>query len=186
MEALAAIAPGVVGENAGTLLLESQLAGLSAAQTAYVFASAQHETDQGRSMVEYASGSAYEGNVKSLGNTEPGDGPLFKGRGFVQLTGRKNYKRYSDLLGVDLVSNPDLAAGPTLSAQITVDGMTNGRFTGVALSNYINSKKTDFKNARAVVNGDTAKNGEQIAGYAQKYLKALEGCGYGQPAVRVR
>ena len=38
------------------------MAGLSAAQMAYVFASAQHETDQGRSMVEYASGNAYEGN----------------------------------------------------------------------------------------------------------------------------
>ena len=62
VDALAAIAPGVVGENAGRLFLESQMAGLSAAQMAYVFASAQHETDQGRSMVEYASGSAYEGN----------------------------------------------------------------------------------------------------------------------------
>ncbi len=38
------------------------MAGLSAAQMANVFASAQHETDQGRSMVEYASGNAYEGN----------------------------------------------------------------------------------------------------------------------------
>jgi hypothetical protein len=186
VEALAAIAPGVVGENAGTLLEESRLAGLSAAQTAYVFASAQHETDQGRSMVEYASGEAYEGNVKSLGNTEPGDGPRFRGRGFVQLTGRKNYKLYSDLLDVDLVANPDLAAGVALSAHITVDGMANGRFTGVALSRYINSKKTDFKNARAVVNGDVAKNGDLVGGYAQIYLKALEGCGYGLPPLRIR
>jgi predicted chitinase len=146
---------------------------------AYVFASAQHETDQGRSMVEYASGKAYEGR-DDLGNTQPGDGPLFKGRGFVQITGRKNYQRYSDLLGIDLVGNPDLAVDLATSARITVDGMANGRFTGVALSDYINGKKTDFTNARAIVNGDTSKNGDRIAGYARNYLKALEGCRFGQ------
>lgn len=147
---------------------------------AYVFASAQHETDQGRSMVEYASGQAYEGNVTSLGNTQPGDGPKFKGRGFVQITGRRNYQLYSNLLAIDFVGSPDLAADPANSARITVDGMVNGRFTGVGLSNYINDKRTDFTNARAIVNGDTAKNGKLIAGYAQSYLKALEGCRYGQ------
>lgn len=115
-----AIAPGLVGEHAAKLFEESRQAGLSAAQMAYVFASAQHETDQGKTMFEYASGNAYEGNVKSLGNTEPGDGPLFKGRGFVQITGRKNYKKYSDILGIDLIASPDLAADPANSAKTTV------------------------------------------------------------------
>src|SRR2546429_1813562 len=81
--ALAAIAPGLVGENANLLLAQGQQQGLSAAQLAYVFASAQHETDSGNTMTEYGSGRKYNGRV-DLGNTQPGDGPRFKGRGFVQ------------------------------------------------------------------------------------------------------
>ena len=43
----------------------------------------------------------------SLGNTEPGDGYKFHGRGFVHLTGRSNYEHYGKALGLDLVSNPE-------------------------------------------------------------------------------
>jgi putative chitinase len=51
---------------------------------------------------------------KDLGNTEPGDGQRFKGRGPIQITGRSNYKKYGDGLGVDLVSDPKRAASPEI------------------------------------------------------------------------
>lgn len=58
----------------------------------------------------------YEGNA-GLGNTQPGDGYRFRGRGLIQLTGRANYAKYGSHLGKDLTSgaNPDLVAGPDLA-----------------------------------------------------------------------
>ena len=68
-----------------------------------------HETASFRFAEEIASGSAYEGRV-DLGNTQPGDGKLFKGRGLIQLTGRANYTAYSKDSGVDYVAKPQLVA----------------------------------------------------------------------------
>ncbi len=50
-----------------------------------------------------------------LGNTQPGDGKRFKGRGPIQITGRFNYKKYGDLLGVDLTASPERAAAPDVA-----------------------------------------------------------------------
>jgi peptidoglycan L-alanyl-D-glutamate endopeptidase CwlK len=55
---------------------------------------------------------------QDLGNTGPPDGAMFKGRGFIQLTGRKNYRFYGALLGYDLIENPELANTPQPAAQI--------------------------------------------------------------------
>ena len=65
-----------------------------------------HESGSLRYVREIASGAAYEGR-KDLGNTEPGDGKRFRGRGLIQLTGRANYKAISDALGYDFVSHPE-------------------------------------------------------------------------------
>ena len=70
-----------------------------------------HESDQLCTMEEYASGAAYEGR-HDLGNTEPGDGVRFKGRGPFQLTGRANYAKMGPRLGLDLIAHPEAAADP--------------------------------------------------------------------------
>jgi putative chitinase len=67
---------------------------------------------------ELASGAAYEGATR-LGNTQPGDGTKYKGRGLIQLTGRTNYTAYSKYTKVDYLSNPaPIASDPKLSVDV--------------------------------------------------------------------
>ncbi len=63
-------------------------------------------------MQEIASGVAYEGR-EDLGNTEPGDGKRFKGRGPIQITGRDNYAKFAEWSGLDCVNHPELLEIPT-------------------------------------------------------------------------
>lgn len=81
---------------------------------AHFLAQIAHESDHFRTTEEYASGRAYEGR-RDLGNIKKGDGVRYKGRGVIQLTGRANYQRIGDIIGVDLVNNPELAATPRVS-----------------------------------------------------------------------
>lgn len=59
--------------------------------------------------------SAYDGR-QDLGNTQPGDGARFRGRGYIQLTGRVNYQKYGKQLGIPLAEQPDLACCPEVAA----------------------------------------------------------------------
>lgn len=81
----------------------------------------------------------YDDPKKHLGNTQPGDGARFKGRGFVQLTGRANYEKYGQLIGVDLTTNADLANAPEVAALLLAqflashapalrEALVNGRY----------------------------------------------------------
>lgn len=95
----------------------------------------------------------------------------FYGRGFVQLTWESNYRKMGNYLGVDLVSNPDLALNPIYAAEILVYGMYQGSFTGKRLSDYINAIKKDYWNARRIVNG--TDRAALISRHAQEIEKAL-------------
>ncbi|MGA9521082.1 MAG: glycoside hydrolase family 19 protein [Myxococcaceae bacterium] len=76
-----------------------------------------HESGQLRYMEEIASGAAYEGR-RDLGNTQPGDGTRYKGRGPIQLTGRANYRAAGKALGIDLENNPTRAADPDVAFRV--------------------------------------------------------------------
>lgn len=65
-----------------------------------------HESGRFGWFTEFASGKAYEGRT-DLGNTQPGDGVRFKGRGAIQITGRSNYTLITRDLGVNFVQSPD-------------------------------------------------------------------------------
>jgi predicted chitinase len=95
------------------------------ARTAAFLAQLAHESAQFKYMEELwgptAAQRRYEPPDKlasTLGNTEPGDGSRFKGRGPIQVTGRANYRRFGDLLGLDLVASPAQAASSEVAFRI--------------------------------------------------------------------
>lgn len=92
----------------------------SALRLAHFMAQLCHESGNFRYMEEIASGQAYEGR-QDLGNTQPGDGKLYKGRGPIQLTGRANYARYGRRLGIDLERHPEIAAFPSIGLHIALE-----------------------------------------------------------------
>ena len=99
----------------------------TSARAAAFLAQLAHESGQLRYFEELADGSAYEPTsddpraqkrARNLGNTEPGDGARYKGRGPIQLTGRANYARAAKALGVDLERSPRLASTPAVGFRI--------------------------------------------------------------------
>lgn len=84
--------------------------------------------------------SAYEPGTPAgriLGNTVPGDGYRFRGGGPIQLTGRDNYARIGRMIGVDLVSDPDLITDPVVGAQAAVAYLASrGAFSKADLGDW--------------------------------------------------
>lgn len=116
-----------------------------------------------------------------LGNNHPGDGAKFHGRGYVQLTGRRNYTAMTSIVREfypsvpDFTDDPEATKDPRYAAIIMFYGMFLGIFTGKALKNYIGDPDkgqfVDYFNARRVINGlDRAR---KIEGYAKEFEQAL-------------
>ena len=174
-------------------LLAAAPADMALEPLAYCLATTYHETARTMQPIKEHGGERYfhrmydiQGNrphvARALGNTQPGDGARFAGRGYVQITGRTNYERAGRLLGIDLVGSPALALKPQYAAPILYTGMVEGWFTGRRLSHYFGDGKHDPVNARRIVNG-TDRAG-QIAGYHDMFEAALReaGCAPGSAA----
>jgi predicted chitinase len=102
--------------------------GIKGKELAQFMAQVAHETLGFQRLVEVGSKEYFnrydpEHNPKKakiLGNVKKGDGLRYKGRGFIQITGRDNYNRAGQALGIDLVNNPKLASTPDVAAKIAV------------------------------------------------------------------
>jgi putative chitinase len=149
---------------------------------AYMFATVKHEcADKYQPITEYGGKSyfkKYEPGTrigKNLGNTIPGDGYLYRGRGYVQLTGRENYQKMSTALALspsdDLIAHPDNALHPDIAYRIMSYGMRMGSFTGKKLNTYINATTCDYINARRIING--TDRASLIKGYAVNFETCL-------------
>lgn len=139
---------------------------------AYILATVMVESRMGKYMYELGERSyfnRYEGR-RDLGNTQTGDGYKYRGRGFVQITGRNNYDKFSKILGIDLVNNPDLAARKDIAVKILIKGMIEGKFTRRKLSDYFNSSTNDPCGARRIVNGDSCVKARD---YYYQYYKLI-------------
>ncbi|UII76529.1 hypothetical protein LV716_01700 [Flagellimonas sp. HMM57] len=134
---------------------------------AYVLATTYHETDKTiRPIAEYGKGKGRE-----YGKRDPDTGQIYYGRGYVQLTWKENYSKYSDILGIDLVNNPDLALDQNVATEILFHGMVNGIFTGKKLMDYFNANTSDWYNARKIVNGNDKKF--IIGDYGKEFFAAI-------------
>lgn len=125
-------------------------------QICYIMATIQHET------------AATFKPIAEYGGANRPYAPYY-GRGYVQLTWKYNYAKYSDKLHQDYVNHPDEVMQPDVSLFVIVDGMKNGIFTGKNLDNYISGNNVDFVNARRIING--TDRAELIASYAEQWQK---------------
>jgi putative chitinase len=179
------------GEVSGLNAILDACKGLTVSQTAYCIATAYHETAHTMQPIREMGGPAYffrmydpkspdPGRAKLAARMKalPGDGVIFYGRGYVQLTWRVNYVRADKelALGGALIAKPDKAMEPEIAAQIMRLGMTEGWFTGKSLNSYLFDGKAgtldQFIACRKIING--TDKAALIAGYAMKFQTALQ------------
>lgn len=158
---------------------------------AYALATAYHETAGTMQPIHELGGPTYlrrmydiqgarPAKARELGNLTPGDGVRYAGRGYVQLTGRTNYDKAGQALGVDLIGSPDLAMKPEVAADIMVMGMRDGWFTGRKLSDDIpasgSATAAQFQASRDIING--SDKAAKIATEAVEFQAALMAGGW--------
>ena len=134
-------------------LMQGLLAnGIKGVELAAFMAQSAHETRNFESMVEEGSDRYFlryektsknpnhRKSAKRLGNTEKGDGARFKGRGYLQITGRDNYTRVGKRIGVNLAKNPELLERPDINLKASL----------AYWKMRTSSKVKNFNNVRAV------------------------------------
>lgn len=126
---------------------------------AHFIAQLTHESGNFRYMEEIASGAAYEGR-KDLGNIMAGDGFRFKGRGPIQLTGRANYQKYGQALGIDFESHPELVAIPSIGLLVACKFWVNNGLNEL-------SDRDDVLTITRRINGGTNGLAERKANLAK-------------------
>ena len=107
------------------------------------------------------------GKGRRYGIPDPVTGEVYFGRGFVQLTWAENYRKLGKRLGIPLFEDPDLALKPETAAKILVIGMVEGIFTGKKLSDYINDRGTNYREARRIIN--IMDRADEFAELARRY-----------------
>ena len=116
-----------------------------------------HESGGFHYVRELASGEAYEGRA-DLGNTVPGDGVRFKGRGLIQITGRNNYRDCGDALGLDLIGAPELLESPANACRSAAWFWKTRHLNELA-------DKSDFVAITKKINGGTNGLNDRLAYY---------------------
>ena len=136
-------------------------------QACYLLATTKHETgDTYKPIKEWGLGRGLE-----YGKPDKVTGKTYYGRGYCQCTWKTNYQKFSTILNIDLVSNPDLALEPDVAYKIISIGMVKGLFTGKKLSNYITDNICNYKEARRIINGMDCT--DKIANYAISFQSIL-------------
>ncbi|GJD68753.1 hypothetical protein [Methylobacterium gnaphalii] len=137
---------------------------------AYTMATAWHEARLDGAIREVARGAGHD-----YGRPAGPYGQVYYGRSFSQLTWLDNYQKFSKLIGVDLVKEPDLALDPTTGAAILIIGSRDGLFrAGKTLGRFFSATVDNPIGARDIINGDITKNGALVAGYHAKVLGCLK------------
>lgn len=123
-----------------------------------------HESGEFRYREEITDGSAYEGR-QDLGNTQPGDGKRFKGRGDIQLTGRANYRSAGRYFGESFEKNPEIAATDKYRTRVA------GWFWATHNLNRL-ADEDDFRGITKKINGGYNGYSERLT-YYNRALKVL-------------